>query len=278
MKLECAIYKEDNIMDNDRNTSFKQSTYFLRYCNSKLANSNEYNIAKVIIDNIHHASNLSLEYIANNAHISTASVSRFINKTGFRSFQEFKNCMENAFLKTKMRRMDYNSKRFMNLTDEDFLEALYTDAIENLKKTRINMDLDKIKEIVQKLKESRSVTFLGDFHELAIFYTLQLELFLHNVPAYLMSQEELNMLHVHTLNQGDIVFLINIYDEWFTDQQKEMISVARNNGASIIAFCQDDIDLEKEDVVYRYGVEKTNNDGYFSLLYLNRIMCELFYR
>ena len=68
---------------------------FIHYCNTKLSNINEYNIIKVIIDNIDHISSLSLEKIADEAHISTSSVSRLISKIGFDSFQNFKYRLEN---------------------------------------------------------------------------------------------------------------------------------------------------------------------------------------
>lgn len=266
------------MMNKDQKSGFIQSTNFIKYCNSCLANSNDYNIARVILLNIERIYNLSLEDIASQAHISTASVSRFINKAGFHSFHDFKRCMDNAFLKTKLRRMDVNSKKLLQLSDQDFIDSLYLEGINNLKMTKEQMDFEKIKKINEKLKNGRSVTFLGDLHELAVFYTLQLELIMRNIPAFLIQNEELNMLHAHYLSKGDVLLFISIHDDWFTEMQKDMLQTAKMNGAFIIVFCQEAENFEQYDMVYRYGVKGSNNDGYYSLLYLNRIMCDLFYK
>ena len=154
----------------------RKNMEFIHYCNTKLANINEYNIIKVIIDNIDHISSLSLEKIADEAHISTSSVSRLISKIGFDSFQNFKYRLENENLNLKMRRMLTNTQRFIRSSDEDIVESLYVDAVANLQQTRLNLDIHKLREIINVLKKSNSVTFIGDSHELADFYTLQLDL------------------------------------------------------------------------------------------------------
>lgn len=265
-------------MNKDQKYDFIQSTNFVRYCNSRLANSNDYNIARVILMHLEHIYDLSLEDIAEEAHISTASVSRFINKTGFRSFLDFKRCMENSFLKTKLRRMDTNAKTLFHISNQDFIDNLYKEGINNLKKTRETMDLGRIEEIIRILKSGRSVTFLGDLHELTTFYTLQLELIMHNVPAFSIQYDELNLLHIEYLSQGDVLVFINVHDDWFTDVQKKILEKAKANKVFIIVFCQEVKDFEQYDFVYQYGIETSNNDGYYSLLYLNRIMCDLFYK
>lgn len=265
-------------MNKDQKYGFIQSTNFIRYCNSRLANSNDYNIARVILMHLEHIYELSLEDIAEEAHISTASVSRFINKAGFHSFLDFKRCMENAFLKTKLRRMNANSKKLFQTSNQDFIDRLYNEGISNLQKTREEMNLKKIEEIIRKLISSRSVTFLGDLHELTIFYTLQLELIMHNVPAFSMQYDELNLLHIQHLSQDDVLLFISVHDDWFTEIQKKILEMAKANGVFVIVLCQETNDFAQYNLVYRYGIEASNNDGYYSLLYLNRIMCDLFYK
>ena len=165
----------------------RKNMEFFHYCNTKLSNINEYNIIKVIINNIDHISSLSLEKIAAEAHISTSSVSRLISKIGFDSFQDFKYRLENENLNLKMRRMLTNTQRFIRSRDEDIVESLYVDAVANLQQTRLNLDVHKLREIVDVLKKSNSVTFIGDSHELADFYTLQLDLLVNDIPTQLVN-------------------------------------------------------------------------------------------
>ena len=51
---------------------------FIKFCNERIANSNDYNIARTIINHIEDIKILSLEKIAEEANISPASVSRSI--------------------------------------------------------------------------------------------------------------------------------------------------------------------------------------------------------
>ena len=78
---------------------------FIKFCNERIANSNDYNIARTIINHIEDIKILSLEKIAEEANISPASVSRFINKAGFESFQAFKYEFELFTRDVKMRRI-----------------------------------------------------------------------------------------------------------------------------------------------------------------------------
>ena len=91
---------------------------------------------------------------------------------GVDSFQNFKYRLENENLNLKMRRMLTNTQRFIRSSDEDIVESLYVDAVANLQQTRLNLDIHKLREIINVLKKSNSVTFIGDSHELADFYTL----------------------------------------------------------------------------------------------------------
>ena len=238
----------------------RKNMEFFHYCNTKLSNINEYNIIKVIINNIDHISSLSLEKIAAEAHISTSSVSRLISKIGFDSFQDFKYRLENENLNLKMRRMLTNTQRFIRSRDEDIVESLYVDAVANLQQTRLNLDVHKLREIVDVLKESNSVTFIGDSHELADFYTLQLDLLANGIPAFLIEDKD-----------------INLYSEWFGKYQKEIIAQAKKNHVNIIIFSQDDLNIE-DVIIYHYGIKNTLNDGYFSLPYLNKVLCEFLYK
>ena len=255
----------------------RKNMEFIHYCNTKLSNINEYNIIKVIIDNIDHISSLSLEKIADEAHISTSSVSRLISKIGFDSFQNFKYRLENENLNLKMRRMLTNMQRFIRSSDEDIVESLYVDAVANLQQTRLNLDIHKLREIINVLKKSNSVTFIGDSHELADFYTLQLDLLANGIPAFLIEDKDINLVHINSLNEKDTIVYINLYSEWFGKYQKEIIAQAKKNHVNIIIFSQDDLNIE-DVIIYHYGIKNTLNDGYFSLPYLNKVLCEFLYK
>lgn len=251
---------------------------FIKFCNERIANSNDYNIARTIINHIEDIKILSLEKIAEEANISPASVSRFINKAGFESFQAFKYEFELFTRDVKMRRIISHTQRFMRTTIENMSESLYVDGLANLRQTKLNLDIDKLKEIVKLLKTSKSVTFIGDSHELADFYTLQLEMLVNDIPAYLINFYEFEKMYLNRLDHNDTIVFIGVYKEWFSDAQKEILDYAKERKIKIIAFVQEEDYLkEYADLLYVYGIPDSYNDGYYSLPYLNRLLCEMIY-
>ena len=102
-----------------------------------------YNIARTIINHIEDIKILSLEKIAEEANISPASVSRFINKAGFESFQAFKYEFELFTRDVKMRRIISHTQRFMRTTIENMSESLYVDGLANLRQKMCIRDRKK---------------------------------------------------------------------------------------------------------------------------------------
>lgn len=251
---------------------------FVKFCNERLMNNNDYNIAKTIFNHIEDIKSLSLDKIAQEANISTASVSRFINKAGFASFQEFKREFENFTRDVKMRRIISHTQRFMRTTVEHMADQLYVDAIANLRQTRLNLDIDKLKKIVKVLKSSKSVIFIGDSHELADFYTLQLEMLINGIPSYLINVYELDKIYINQISSDDTIVYIGLFDQWFSNEEKEILKYAKDKNTKIIGLVQDgDYLKDYADILYVYGIPQTLNDGYYSLPYLNCLLCEMIY-
>lgn len=251
---------------------------FIKFCNEHLTNTNEYNIARVLIGHFDDIKAISLESVANEANISVASVSRFINKAGFASFQDFKYKVEVYNKDTKMRRILGHTMRFMRTSMEDMVDNLYGDAINNLKQTKLNLDFEKIKYIIKRLKNSNSIMIVGDSHELADFYTFQLDTLVNGIPTYMINVFDLDKVVINNFNQDDTVLYLDIYGDWFTEEKKKFLNQLRENGIYIIAVAQEEMHLKDiVDLLYIYGIRDSNNDGYYSLPFLSRIFSEMIY-
>lgn len=251
---------------------------FIKICNEKLLNNNEYNIARILINNLENIQNLTLEKVSLDANISTASVSRFINKCGFKTFQEYKNCMMTFNNNVKMHRLLAHTQRFMRKSNQTLSDQLYNDAINNLQQTKINLNIELLKQICDKLKQSHHVTILGDSHELADFYTLQLDLLVNNIPTQLINIEDKNDAFINFLNENDTVLYVDLYHDWFYGKRENLLKQIKNKNIFTICFGQEKKHLEEyADILYIYGIENSVNDGYYSLPYLSRILSELIY-
>lgn len=250
---------------------------FVKIYNEKLFNDNEYSIARILMNNINDIQNVTLEKISNEANISIASVSRFINKCGFKSFQEYKNCMIAFTNNVKMHRLLSHTQRFMRQSSKTLADQLYDDCINNLQQTKINLNIDLLEKIITKLKNSRCVTILGDSHELDDFYTFQLDLIINNIPTQLININN-NECFINFLCENDVVLYIDVYNGWFPGRKENILKQIKKKNIFIICLAQENEHLKQyADILYIYGIENSVNDGYYSLPYLSRLLSELFY-
>ena len=67
--------------------------HFVRYCNKRNYTDNDYSIVRAVLGHMDDLLSLSLEQLAEESHLSEASVSRFIRRSGFDSFWDFKSHM-----------------------------------------------------------------------------------------------------------------------------------------------------------------------------------------
>lgn len=251
---------------------------FIKACNERLHNNNDYNIARVLIENLPNIQYLSLEKVAQEAHISIASVSRFISKCGFTSFQEFKNSITNFNNNVKYHRTISHAQRFMRTTSQTMADYLYDDVMNNLMQTKKNLDINKLITICNILKQSRTVTILGDSHELDDFYTLQLDLTINNIPTYLMNIHDTLTPYINFLTPKDTVLYIDVFEGWFLEEKEHVIKQLKDKDVTLICLAQEKEKLlPYANVLYTYGIPQSVNDGYYSLPYLSRILSELLY-
>lgn len=250
------------------------------FCNTQINNTNDYQIAKIILENISKAKELSLERIADEACISQASVSRFIKKSGFSSFQQFKETCHRGMPGVQHHREMFHMMRFNLKDDQSICDDIFNDLMANLQATKDSLDINKLKQILKKMKQARSVSFYGDDHTLAQFFTLQIDLLVNQIPSYLFKKDDIQEIHSSFLKENDVVVFLNVSLDFITPNQKNMLLQLKKQGAYLVLIGQetnDEIDQYFDDV-YLYGKEKTYNFGFYSLQYLSQIMSELFYR
>lgn len=64
--------------------------HFICYCNQQIPGTSDYSIAQAAFQHMDHILEVSQETLAEESHLSEASVSRFVHKCGFDTFQKFK--------------------------------------------------------------------------------------------------------------------------------------------------------------------------------------------
>ncbi len=252
---------------------------FVKYCNEKTSNINEYCILRELLKNMDHLHECSIEKIAYSANISTASVSRLINKIGFDSFADFKYQMEKSIQDISIHRRLNFMYQYNDSHENLIIEHIYQEMYKNIEHTKNSLNIKQLKEITHLLLNSHAVTFVGDSHELNILYTLQLELTIRYIPTYSFVRKDFEKQHFDQMDKNHTIVFINVFSKWYSQEQKELISIASSHGCKKIAFVQDHfLDSEEWNSIYTYEIPGSNNNGYHSLPLLNTILCELMYQ
>lgn len=250
----------------------------INYCNTQIINPSEYYVISALFKHVRDTikNSLLLESLANESAASQASISRFIKKIGYPSYQDFRNTFLRSlddlwFLRKNRVAMNYDNV-------DEVIERNYACAIDNLKQTYSCLDRESLERIVRRLLSSRSVTIIGDDHVLSIFYTVQLDLLANGIPAYLFKNEEMQMLHVESLGEKDVLLFLTVSMNFIRPEQCKMIEDLQHK-ATLMGFFQENDDAYRKmfDEYYVYGRENTAIEGFYSLLLLSRLISEMLY-
>lgn len=252
---------------------------FMEYVNEKTANSNEYSIARAIINNIDGIMNFTLEDLAEEANISKASASRFVKKMGFGSFYDFKlhlhfhltniNKYKNVITKTK----------FKNKNDLEIAQDAYHEAKANLDETMSQYDPEKMARIVSLLIEGDEVTFFGNSRSLAAIYLVQLDLLGLDVPCYSFYNSEFSSYNLAHSKEGSVIVFVTVAGDVIREDELEILRQAKEKGVKLVGICQRTAKMAFDgfDEVLEYGIAGDLDGGPYSLVLMANILSNLLY-
>ena len=254
-------------------------TKAINYCNTQILNPSEYCVIKAVFNHFRDKEDgyekLTVENLANESAFSQASISRFIKKIGYDSFQEFRMSFHNA----RQRLLERRGSHVEHLYGRDAKTAVdtrYQQAVDNLTKTYQSFDLPGYERIVRQMLSASSVTFISDDLGLSLFFTLQLDLIACGIPVFLFKNIEVQKEHSQSLGKDDLVIFLNADAGFTTDEQWEILRHLHGK-ARMIGFFQDRRpDLQKLfDQCVFYGAEGRVHDGFYSLFLISRIFSDL---
>lgn len=169
------------------------------------------------------------------------------------------------------RLMSYASRG--NLYESGTFESLYERACANLEATYKQVSPGVVSELVDLLLASKRVLFIGDTHELEVFYTLQLNLLLLDIPAIMYNILGTDARKIR-FGEQDCVMFLAVHNPWFGTRMAELACIARAQGARTVILQQDAWEWDAMDVVLQYGIPGEQNFGYFSLLLIDQMLCD----
>ena len=263
---------------------YHRALALVNYCNTQVLNMNEQSIIRALFDHATSSSENgdieSLEQLASEAHISPASVSRFVRKAGYPSFANFRETFSRQFDDLAQRREAGHALFMQGDTQGTIADRIFERSLANVLATMNDLDQDLLSDAVRALSQARSVLILGDDHALSDFFTFQLDLLAYGVSAYLHKNVEAQKMQANMLGAGDALLFVSVSESFVTPDQWQMLQLAHGReGVTTICLCQDGKDTlaPLADNFISYGIAGSQNHGFASLWMLSEIMSELIY-
>lgn len=248
---------------------------FLELLMNELKNKKEIEIAKTIMKYSANLNEISIKDLAQLSNNSTASITRFVKKFPVNSYKEFTHRYVNDFRKLDFaKKMHY--KLLLTNPIEKIIENKYVAAKNNIHQTFKDIKLNQLEDIIQTISQAKSITIIGANHSLEIFSKLQIILNIYKIPTFIFKQKNKLKVHLNTLSHDDLVIFVCVEGRYQRAEGNKILEDIKDRNIQTIMFTQTRrIDFSKYDTVVFFGVDLDVNIGYFSLMYIVEILCEM---
>lgn len=231
----------------------------------------DYEIAKIILNNINIISDISIVELSELCFVSTATLSRFFKHMGYENFQDFKKA---ASIKFKIED-DYSDElKYTAINNPNEALNYYTKSIkDNITYAFQNLDLRLLDSIIHLIHDSKSVGVFGS----QIFYSsallLQHKLILNGkfVEAYSSSLEQLEC--AKEMNDKSVAIIISVEGSYMY-RSMDIIDELKKNNVKIVLITQNVNSkfASIADKVLICGNTNNNNEGIFAVMYLLELL------
>lgn len=161
--------------------------------NSEPKDSNNYKIAKYLLENLHTLEDLSISDLANNCFVSNSSISRFCKEIGLDNY----NTLKSQIIKIPLEyRYAHNKFNFTPSKNENILQSYVFSIIDNLKNLYTDKLDSQITALVKNIYQYKEVGVFGYMHSESIALNLQYDL---------QTNGKLIFTHIKFTNQKEFI-------------------------------------------------------------------------
>ena len=154
-------------------------------------------------------------------------------------------------------------------------DQIFDNIQDNLNSTKNTLDYDKLKAVIRLCQQKKKVILCGDDRELEAFFTFQLDLLFQGIGAIQINIKEILELPYYRL-EDSVIILFTVHYPWQEDIINELGAITASRHIPLVVFSQEKIeDVKGIDILYKYGKENSANTGYYSLYYLNEVLCQM---
>lgn len=168
----------------------------------------EKKIADYIITNTSKVIDMTISELSEKAGCSEATISRFCKKCSMKGFHHLKITLAKDLVENKKNEASNSGK----ISDENIKESLNSilfNKIEELKQTVLSINEDSLKEILEKLKNARSVQFAAVGNTIPVALDGCYKFNQIGIPSVANTIWETQIAYTYNLNKEDVVIIIS---------------------------------------------------------------------
>ncbi|MDO5714464.1 MAG: MurR/RpiR family transcriptional regulator [Tissierellia bacterium] len=192
---------------------------------------------KAIADFLLHSPDVHMDMtakqVAQKLLISESTVVRFAQELDLEGYRDLQELM-NDYIKSTSTTVDRLSFSSDSTPQTSFIQSAIESEITTLRKAKDNLNLETFVKIVDSLNTSKRVFILGcrTSYYLASYLAFYMRLIKDNV--FLLGNNHTTIYEeMASINEGDVLFVFSF--PRYTNASVDIASLARNNGAKIIA-------------------------------------------
>ena len=163
-------------------------------------------IAKAFIESRNELDELSLDQLSQKYYISQASISRFIQKMGYKNYNQFKNALSLSIYRINQ---EHHAQEYLDPLD--IREQVYQDIASALDCIH-DIDMNHLQRGIDTMKQYQTIIFMGSDLSMAITHILQMGLIALGKNAYTIYNLNYQNDVLDTLDNQSLVICISLED------------------------------------------------------------------
>ena len=235
----------------------------LSYIDCTFEKSIYYELAILLLKHEREIQNSSIDKVAQMCFASTATLSRFCRKLGFKNYNEFKNNFDQHYsINNYTNNFLQSVKKDVNVAAENYIDDIY-----NLMRIQLaNIDESRVDLILNSIHKSPTILFLG--HQLLQSFGshIQRNLLRFHKLSYSFFQEAHQMDFITQMTPDSLVIILSVDGNYHLKHPKvmkllmqkkvETIVITQNPATPLLNYCNNSLILKgnNENEIGKYGV------------------------
>ena len=240
--------------------------------NSELINSNNYRIAKYILENMRALEDISITELAKECYVSNSSISRFCRDIGLRDYNELKSQIAkyqpaHQYAKNKFYYQSYQKEA----PGQSFVEGV----IENLQLLKRTINEKDIYKLVTDIANYSNVVAFGYMQSQSVAQNLQYDLqtchkFIHTSMKYSDQNE-----YINNADSSNLIIILSESGTYFKRafERKTLFRNTNDKPKIYLITCNSDIEIPYVDYYIRYESINDYASHPYSLAAITGMIC-----